>query len=136
MLGVENIDTKDVASADDCLALCAEVDSPWFQVYPDVGNFAVHGLDVTAEVSRVAEVAVGLHLKDALLGEPRRVPFGSGLVPFDAVFARTAGLPYAGPLTVEMWNDDPATASQTAADALNWIKDTIRTATRTPVGMG
>ena len=126
MLGIENIDTTDMASGSDCLRLCTDVDSPWFRVYPDVGNFAVHGLDVTAELRRVASCAVGLHLKDARLGEPRRVPFGAGTVPFDSVFRELSRLPYAGPLTVEMWNDDPATAGPAAAAALTWLKDTMR----------
>jgi predicted hexulose-6-phosphate isomerase len=126
MLGVENIDTADVATADDAVALVRELASPWFRVYPDVGNFAVHRLDVVDNLTRVAPLAVGLHLKDARAGEPRRVPFGRGEVPFDAVFARLTRLPYDGPFTVEMWNDDPTTAVTNATAALDWLRTRMR----------
>ena len=134
MLAVENIDTPDVASISECLTLRDELDSPWFQIYPDVGNFAVHRLDVLAELALVSGSAVGLHLKDARPGEPRRVPFGQGAVPFDLVFAALGRSAYEGPLTLEMWNDEPANALANAAEALRWVKSEIRAGLLTPVG--
>jgi predicted hexulose-6-phosphate isomerase len=122
MLAIENIDTVDTASAEDVLALVDEINSPWFQIYPDVGNFAVHGLDVPGNVGKVAPHAVGMHLKDARPGQPRRVAFGQGSVPWGRVFGVLGRSGYLGPLTVEMWNDDPDTATAQAADALTWIK--------------
>lgn len=128
MLAVENIDTADMATADDALALTRDLSSPWFQIYPDVGNFAVHELDVISNVRRVLPHAIGLHLKDARPGEPRRVPFGEGTVPFPAVFDALLDASYRGPLTIEMWNDDPATAIQSSAAALAWIRSGLRAA--------
>jgi L-ribulose-5-phosphate 3-epimerase len=125
MLAIENIDTVDTASVGDALRVRDELASPWFQIYPDVGNLAVHRLDVAAETRLMAGSAVGVHLKDARPGEPRRVPFGSGTVPFTKVFAALAGTNYDGPFTVEMWNDDPDTAVQLAAAALVWLRRTI-----------
>ncbi|MDR1824673.1 MAG: L-ribulose-5-phosphate 3-epimerase [Bifidobacteriaceae bacterium] len=122
MLAVENIDTADMASADDALALVEELGSPWFQVYPDVGNFAVHELDVVANLAKVASHSVGLHLKDARPGEPRRVQYGTGEVPFEAVFACLGSLPYEGPFTLEMWNDRPEQALAAASAAAHWIR--------------
>lgn len=121
MLALENIDTEDMASMADCVAVCEEIDSPWLRVYPDVGNFVVNGLRVASELEGLGRLAVGLHLKDARLGEPRRVPFGEGAVPFDEVFAAIVRERYEGPLTIEMWNDDTASALRSATDALNWI---------------
>jgi L-ribulose-5-phosphate 3-epimerase len=129
MLAVENIDTPDMASLSECLALRDEVGSPWFALYPDLGNLAVHRLDILAELELLPGVAVALHLKDARPGEPRRVPFGQGTVPFRAVFEHLAQSDFSAPFTVEMWNDDPTAAVQTAARALGWIKDQIRSAT-------
>lgn len=128
MLAVENIDTIDMASVSDCLALRDELASPWFQIYPDVGNLAVHSLDVTAQTTLIEGAAVGLHLKDARVGEPRRVPFGEGIVPFEGVFRTLEQIRYDGPLTLEMWNDDPTTATQIATDALTWIRQKISAA--------
>ena len=128
MLAVENIDTTDMASVADCLDLRDELDSPWFQIYPDVGNLAVHSLDVAGQTALIGAAAVGLHLKDARPGEPRRVPFGSGTVPFLDVFETLATIDYEGPLTIEMWNDDPATATAVSAEALRWVKESIAAA--------
>lgn len=122
MLAIENIDTIDTATAEHAISLANEVDSPWFQIYPDVGNFAVHGLDVPANVAMVAPHAVGMHLKDARPGQPRRVAFGEGTVPWGRVFGVLGQSGYLGPFTVEMWNDDPDTATARAAAALAWIK--------------
>ena len=128
MLAVENIDTIDMASVSDCLALRDELASPWFQIYPDVGNLAVHSLDVTAQTALIEGAAVGLHLKDARVGEPRRVPFGEGVVPFLEVFQTLDRIHYDGPLTIEMWNDDPATAARASTDALAWVHQAISSA--------
>ena len=128
MLAIENIDTADMASVTDCIALRDEIASPWLQIYPDVGNLAVHKLDVAAELTLLRGAAVGLHLKDARPGQPRRVQFGDGDVPFDLVFASLAEECYDGPLTLEMWNDESPTAVRAAADALTWIKERMREA--------
>ena len=58
MLAVENIDTPDMPSISECLALRDELDSPWFQIYPDVGNFAVHSLDAIGEIALLPGSAV------------------------------------------------------------------------------
>lgn len=128
MLAVENIDTPDTASMSACIALRDELCSPWFQVYPDVGNLAVHSLDILEELRLLEGSAVALHLKDARPNEPRRVPFGSGTVPFEAIFTQLAKQTFYGPFTVEMWNDGDAEALQAAADALRWLKERIAVA--------
>lgn len=134
MLAVENIDTIDMASIADCLALRDELRSPWFQIYPDIGNLVVHGLDVLEQLPLIQGAAVGLHLKDARPGEPRRVAFGDGNVPFEAVFECLSKLDFSGPLTVEMWNDDGGNAGRTAEHSLRWLKDRIGAATGAMAG--
>jgi L-ribulose-5-phosphate 3-epimerase UlaE len=66
------------------------VGSPWLQLYPDVGNLIERGLDPLAELDLARGRMVALHAKDARPGEPRRVPFGEGGVPFAAAFERLA----------------------------------------------
>lgn len=128
MLAVENIDTADVGSIRAARGIVAEVDSPWLTIYPDVGNVAVNGLDVLADLRNIGNTAVGIHLKDTRLGQPRRVPFGSGVVPFPQVFRELKAQHYTGPFMVEMWNDDPATADQAALDARLWLEDAMQEA--------
>jgi L-ribulose-5-phosphate 3-epimerase len=135
MLAVENIDTGDMASISDCLRLRAEVDSPWFQVYPDVGNLVVNGCAVEPELRLLPGAAVGLHLKDARRGEPRRVPFGAGAVPFVDVFRTLHEIAYRGPFTIEMWNDDPAAANDAAIEAREWIRERMDDAVKPRIGV-
>ena len=125
MLAIENIDTADLPSVQAVRQLADEIDSPWVTIYPDVGNIAVNGLDVLSDLRNIDGAAVGIHLKDTRAGQPRRVPFGQGVVPFPKVFTLLRELNYPGPFMIEMWNDDPKTANRVAADALAWIKNTM-----------
>jgi len=87
-LGLENVDGTDVTSIDKAEAIIDEMGSPWFGLYPDIGNFVVQGLDPLVEVKKAIPLAMAFHVKDARLGVPRRVLFGEGLVPWAAVSKR------------------------------------------------
>ena len=52
MLALENVDGNDVDSITKAMIFVDHFNSPWFQVYPDVGNLGEHGLDVCAELER------------------------------------------------------------------------------------
>lgn len=121
MLGVENMDTLGLGSLTEGVRLLERLGSPWLQLYPDVGNLIERGFDPVAELDAARGHMVALHVKDARPGEPRRVPFGAGGVPFVPVFAGLAAVRYAGPVLVEMWNDDDADAPRTLADARTWV---------------
>ena len=90
-------------------------------MYPDVGNLGEHGLDVCVELERGRGHLVGIHVKDTRPGEPRRVPFGQGIVPFVAAFRKLAEMRYTGPVMLEMWNDDSPDALRIIRDARTWI---------------
>ena len=98
----------------------AAADTPWFQLYPDIGNLAAMEKDVTEELLAAGRHLVGLHLKDTRLGEFRRVPLGEGLVDFDGAFRTLKRMGYRGLFVVEMWNEamaDPvATRRRTNTD--------------------
>ena len=109
MLGIETMDGEDITSVEGAMKVISEVNSPWLQVYPDVGNIAANGLDVAAELRAGAGHLVGIHLKDTRPGEYRRVPFGQGIVPFAQVFRTLEDICYDGGFLIEMWNDDNPT---------------------------
>ena len=121
MLALENVDGNDVDSITKAMIFVDGFNSPWFQVYPDVGNLAEHGLDVCGELERGRGHLVGIHVKDTRPGEPRRVPFGQGIVPFVDAFRKLAEMRYAGPVMLEMWNDDSPDSLRIIRDARAWI---------------
>ncbi|HBX82251.1 MAG TPA: xylulose 5-phosphate 3-epimerase, partial [Propionibacteriaceae bacterium] len=79
LLGIENVDGNDVTSISRGMNIVREIDSPWLQMYPDVGNIAEQQLDETEELRAGEGHMLAIHLKDVRVGEPRRVPMGEGI---------------------------------------------------------
>jgi L-ribulose-5-phosphate 3-epimerase len=121
MLALENVDGDDINSVSVAMRLVEDFNSPWFQVYPDVGNLGEHGLDVRTELERGRGHLVGIHVKDTRPGEPRRVPFGQGIVPFVDAFRTLAEMRYTGPVMLEMWNDDSPESVRIIRESREWV---------------
>ena len=126
MLGIENMDTVGIASLREGIDVLERVGSPWLQLYPDLGNLIERGHDPLAELDCARGRMVAVHAKDARPGEPRRVPFGAGGVPFADAFARLAAGGYVGSVLIEMWNDDAPDSVQRLADARAWVLARMR----------
>lgn len=123
MLGLENADMPCVGSIDQAVEIIEKIGNPWLQLYPDIGNVVGHGYDLEAQLRRAISHTIAVHVKDARPGEFRRVPFGSGIVPFHEAFKTLGDIRYRGPFVIEMWNDGPEDPEITARDALRWIRD-------------
>ncbi len=108
MLALENVDVPFVNSVEKAMRIVQVVNSPWFQIYPDMGNLAAAGYDPVSQLQLAKSHLVGVHVKDALPGVVRGVPFETGIVPFHDVFKALEEMGFWGPLAVEMWADmDP-----------------------------
>lgn len=103
MLALENVDVPASASLVDTMATVRHVNSPWFQVYPDMANVAACGYDPVTELPLCKDHIVAAHVKDSQPGVIRGIPFRAGIVPLEGVFRSLAAIDYRGPLTVEMW---------------------------------
>lgn len=103
MLGLENADVESVNSVEKVMQFVREVNSPWFNVYPDMGNLVASGFDPINQILYAKDHIVAIHVKDAVPGEFRGVHFESGDVPFKDVFQTLAGIGFWGPMVVEMW---------------------------------
>lgn len=85
--------------------------SPWFGVYPDVGNLSAWGNDVLAELSLGMDKIAAIHLKDTYPvtnsspGQFRDVPFGEGCIDFTEVFSTLHQLNYRDEFLIEMWTE-------------------------------
>lgn len=114
MLGLENADAEYVNSVEKVMHLVRKVNSPWFNVYPDMGNLAASGYDPVSQLRLAEGHIVAIHVKDATPGVYRGVVFESGEVPFKSVFQTLAEIGFWGPMVVEMWEQ-----LQTDSDSIN-----------------
>lgn len=106
--------------------------SPWFTVYPDIGNLSAWGNEVVEELTLGCSQIVALHLKETLAvtsdhpGTFKEVPFGTGCVDFPAAFARLKEIGYAGPFLIEMWTERAADPEREIGEARQWIFQRMR----------
>lgn len=132
MLAVEIMDTTFLNSITKYLQLQRELGSPWFGVYPDLGNLSAWGNDVRAELRAGAAHIVGVHVKETrpvapgFAGQFRDLPFGAGAVDFVECFRTLREIGYAGPLLVEMWTEKASDPRAEIRHARDWVLERAR----------
>ena len=132
MLAVEIMDTEFMSSISRWKVWDDKFRSPWFTVYPDVGNLSAWGNDVDAELTLGIDRIAAIHLKDTrkvtgdFPGQFRDVPFGDGCVDFRACFATLADLGYRGPFLMEMWTEKADEPVVEIATARRWMIEQMR----------
>ncbi|MBQ8345580.1 MAG: L-ribulose-5-phosphate 3-epimerase [Clostridia bacterium] len=129
MLAMEIMDTPFMNSISKHLVYENKIHSPWYHVYPDLGNLSAWSEnDPEAELNRGIDSIVAIHLKDTIPptesfeGQFKCVPFGEGCVDFPARFGQLERLHYTGPYMIEMWyreGSDDVTEIKKAAAWLN-----------------
>lgn len=122
MLGLENMDGKDILSIEDSINVIEDVNSPWLQLYPDIGNLVANGLSLENELKNIGNRILSVHLKDTRKNEFRRVPFGEGEVDFKLAGDLLRKENYNGNFTIEMWNDGNQNALGVTDETLDFIK--------------
>lgn len=132
MLSVEIMDTPFINSISKWRELARQVASPWFSVYPDIGNLSAWGNDVAFELEQGIDKITAIHLKDTLAvapgttGQFRDVPFGRGCVDFAHTFAVLKRLKYQGPFLLEMWARNDGEDRQHIAQAKSWLEQQMQ----------
>jgi L-ribulose-5-phosphate 3-epimerase len=124
MLALENWDIR-INSIRKARQYVDYFQSPWFQLYADVGNLAFAGYDVVGELEAGRGHIAAVHFKDTLRGQLRYVPLGEGEVPFVAACAKLAGLGFMGPAVIELWTEAYPDALEIAANANRWLRARI-----------
>ena len=128
MLGMEIMDTRFMNSITKFSEWDRRINSPWFSVYPDVGNLSAWGNDVPAELQKGISKIAAIHLKDTFAvtsenpGQFRDVPFGSGCVDFVEVFRQLKALQYRGTFLIEMWTEKSDEPVSEIIAARGWIE--------------
>jgi len=107
MLALENWDVG-ITTIHKAMKIVRYFDSPWFQLYVDIGNLVFGGHNVIDEVMLGKGHIAAVHVKDTLPGQLRYVPPGEGAVPFTQAFATLAAIGFQGPMALELWTgNDP-----------------------------
>ena len=128
MLAVEIMDTAFMNSISKWKKWDEMLASPWFSVYPDVGNLSAWGNDVAAELALGINRIAAIHLKDTQpvtahsAGQFRDVPFGEGCVDFVDVFSTLQQLNYRGAFLIEMWTEKASEPVLEIIQARRWIE--------------
>ncbi|MFZ4616985.1 MAG: L-ribulose-5-phosphate 3-epimerase [Rectinemataceae bacterium] len=132
MLALEIMDTTFLNSISKYLVLKERLPSPWFTVYPDLGNLSAWGNDLDRELAIGIDHIVGVHIKETrsvgpdFAGAFREIPFGEGNVDFIQSFSILSRLGYAGPFLIEMWTEKLTDPLAEIAKAKVWIEERLR----------
>jgi predicted hexulose-6-phosphate isomerase len=86
LLAFETMETEFMNTVAKAMRWVRIIDSPYLQVYPDVGNLTnaavAHGTSVSADLWAGRGHLVAMHLKETVPGRFREVPYGAGHVDF------------------------------------------------------
>ncbi|QXN61606.1 L-ribulose-5-phosphate 3-epimerase [Serratia fonticola] len=132
MLAVEIMDTEFMSSISKWKSWDSLLASPWFTVYPDVGNLTAWGNDVEQELQLGIDRVAAIHLKDTFPvtetspGQFRDVPFGEGCVDFVALFRTLKQLNYRGAFLIEMWTEKADEPVAEIVQARRWIEQQMQ----------
>ena len=85
-LAFETMETPFMDTVEKAMSYVTDIDSPYLQVYPDLGNLTnaalVYGRDVVSDMQTGRGHIAALHLKETTPGIYRDVPYGTGHVDF------------------------------------------------------
>lgn len=124
ILAMEIMDTKFVGTIVRALHYLKEIPSPYFKIYPDMGNLSNFSNDVTGEFELGISETAAIHVKETKPGVFKEVPFGEGEVKFTEIFKKLKDLNYQGMFLIEMWADN--SRYQTVEQAKEKITEAYR----------
>lgn len=86
LLAFETMETDFLNTVQKAMVWVEEINSPYLQVYPDIGNLTnACGSGAPADLARGAGHVCAVHLKETRPGVYREVPYGEGHVNFAAM---------------------------------------------------
>ncbi len=121
MLALENWDMR-IDSLSEAMHYVEHFNSPWFQVYADIGNLVYAGKELFSELESARGHIAALHVKDTLRGQLRYVSPGEGEVPFVEAFAKLAEMGFQAQVVFELWTEKFPNAYEIAAEANTFIR--------------
>lgn len=108
VLGFETMETAFMDTVTKSMNYVELIDSPYLQVYPDIGNLTnaskLYGHDVLEDILRGKGHICATHIKETIVGHYREIPFGTGHVDFHACISMCWKLGVRM-FTAEFWYD-------------------------------
>lgn len=89
-----------------CTAYIQEMNHPNLMLYADTGNVAYNGFNVAEDLFSDCGKIIACHLKDAIIHNEHNIPYGTGLVDFNACLKYFKQINYAGTFTAEVWCEE------------------------------
>ncbi len=127
MLSVEIMDTEFMSSISRWKEYDNLIQSPWFTVYPDMGNLSAWNNNIKKELNKGINKITAIHLKDtyavssSFRGQFRDVPFGKGCVKFIEIFKILKELNYRGSFVIEQWSENAPCPLTEVQKSKQWI---------------
>ncbi len=121
VLAMEIMDTPFVGTILRAMHYIKKIPSPYFKIYPDMGNLTQFSSDVESEFELGFPETAAIHVKETKPGVFKNVPFGEGTVQFTNIFRKLKELNYTGMFLIEMWADN--SRKQTMEEAVETIRD-------------
>nr|WP_300305271.1 L-ribulose-5-phosphate 3-epimerase [uncultured Anaerostipes sp.] len=121
ILAMEIMDTPFVGTILRAMHYIKKIPSPYFKIYPDMGNLTQFSSDVESEFELGLAETAAIHVKETKPGVFKNVPFGEGTVQFTNIFRKLKELNYTGMFLIEMWADN--SRKQTMEEAVETIRD-------------
>lgn len=132
-LAIEIMDDTYINSITKFLKIKSQIDSPFLQVYPDIGNLSAWPEnDVNKELKSGIQNIVSVHLKDTLKvtesfpGKFKEVAFGDGCVDFQNCFKVLEKLGYQGSFLIEMWSENSEKPIDQISQAKTFILNELK----------
>ena len=88
MLAMETMENDFMNTVEKAMYAVNRVNSPYLQVYPDIGNISNATKDVVGDIITGKGHIAAAHLKETVPGKFREIPYGTGQVDFPAAIAK------------------------------------------------
>ncbi|HEX3040286.1 MAG TPA: L-ribulose-5-phosphate 3-epimerase [Caproiciproducens sp.] len=86
-LGMETMENDFMNTVEKAMYYVAQINSPYLQVYPDIGNISNATQYVCKDIRSGYGHIASAHLKETVPGKFREIPYGSGNVDFPSAIA-------------------------------------------------
>lgn len=128
ILAFETMETEFMNTVEKAMDYVNKINSPYLQVYPDIGNITnaskLYNKDVLKDLETGKGHIVGMHLKETVPNKFREIPFGTGHVDFEKAINLAFNLGVRKYVT-ELWctNDK---WQQEVKEAYNMMNDILK----------